>query len=85
MKDRTVKVILVQDRKTDRDNGKVEFGYRIAKLVGGCVVSTWTPGSRNTGLNERDFHVGDRIDEQTARDLSSARAYEVTVTEEKAA
>jgi len=85
MKDRTVKIILVQEKKEDRDNGAVTLGYRIAKLIGGVVVSTWTPGSRNTGLNEKDFHVGDRIDEQQARDLASARAYEVTVTEEKSA
>jgi len=83
MKDRTVKVILVQsvDWAKDPQNGK---SFRIAKLVGAVKVSTWTPGSRNTGMNEKDFYVGDTLTEVQARDIASAKAYEVTVTEKAA-
>jgi hypothetical protein len=74
MKD-TVTIILVQETKTDRDNGKTSFVYRIAKLIG--TVSVYTDNA------EGDFHVGDVLDEETARDPSVCRDYEVTVTAQK--
>lgn len=62
-------IILVQIKDVDN-----KFQYRIAKLVGGVHVHTQSKPNK-------DYHVGDWIDEQTASDLAMNRAYSVTITE----
>jgi hypothetical protein len=71
----TVQIILAQQSRTDGASDKKTRTFRIAKLVGAVAVST---------MSRRDeYHVGDVITENVARDLSLGRAYVVTVTEQK--
>jgi len=50
--------------------------YRIAKLINGVSVKAWWRRSNN------EYHVGDTIDEATAKGLSASNQYEVTVTKQ---
>lgn len=61
-------IILVQ-MKDERG-----YQYRIAKLVGTIHVHTMSRPNK-------DYHVGDVIDENVATDLAACRGYSVTITE----
>jgi hypothetical protein len=66
-----VQIILVQNTRTDRDNGKKTHSYRIAKLIGAVTVY----------IGSAEVHVGDFLDPNQAERLTSCSAYKVTVTE----
>jgi hypothetical protein len=69
---KSVKITLSQITRSDDATDRKSFTFRIAKLIGAIEVHTQSKPNA-------EYHVGDIIDENVARDLSIGRNYEVTI------